>query len=96
MIAALIDVKVDPSKVEELKKEFTALRKTVLENEPGVLVYHLVKPRDGSDEYRFVEIYQDMDAVKVHSAADYMRETTPKLTACLTEAPGVKMYDVVV
>lgn len=96
MIAALVDVKVDPSKFEELKTLFGELRDTVLANEAGVLAYHLIKLRDGSCNFSFIEIYQDMDAVRIHGETDYFLEARPKLTACLTEEPVAAIYDVVV
>lgn len=96
MIAAIVDVKVDPAKVDELTQAFSALRERVLANEPGVITYHLVKPRDGSENYRFIEIYQDMEAVKAHSTTEYMREANPKLIACLTEDPVFNLYEVAV
>ena len=96
MIAAVIDVKVDQSRFDELKDVFTALQKTVLENEPGAMVYHLLKPRDGSPNCRFIEIYQDMASVEIHAAASYMQDARPKLMACFTEPPMVEIYEVVV
>jgi quinol monooxygenase YgiN len=86
MFVVIVKAKVKPDKVSIYESTFKALRKIVLEREPGVTFYELCRVPGEPCCYRVIECYADQAAQDVHLAADYYQQAGPVIVDCLVGA----------
>jgi quinol monooxygenase YgiN len=88
-------MKVRPDKVAEFEHLFNLLTATVRAQEPGNVIYQLVKVRGQSCSYKAIELYRDQAASDLHVQSAYLHEALPRLNACLDGVPVVERIDTV-
>jgi len=94
-IGTVGSMKVRADKASEFEQMFAALTAIVRAQEPGALVYQLVRVRGQPHSYKAIELYRDQDAVDLHVKTAYLREALPKLNACLDGTPIVERIETV-
>lgn len=79
MKGVVVKFKVQPGKGPEFEQIFKDLQAKVKANEPGALVYDLVKASNEPETYVAVEFYSDQAAFDAHCAAPYFTAVIGKL-----------------
>ncbi|MEH6548837.1 MAG: antibiotic biosynthesis monooxygenase family protein [Pseudomonadales bacterium] len=79
MIAVIATVSLKPGSEAKFFELFRQLKVEVDANEPGTLQYGLYRSRDNEASFKIIEHYASTEAWMAHKAADYTRETVPKL-----------------
>jgi quinol monooxygenase YgiN len=95
MLALLIKVRIDPANAELFEKLFNEFRNEVFDDEPGTLVYHLAKSPSEEGSYRAIEIYENEEARKAHSASEAFQAFRPGFVKLLLEPPSSERLEVV-
>jgi quinol monooxygenase YgiN len=93
MIGIIATLKAQPGRNAELEAAFRDLAAKVKPNEPGALVYELLKSRSEPNTYRVMELYRDQAAVDHHVSTDYFKTGFARLKATLDGDPGVERLD---
>lgn len=71
---------------EALLSEFVT---TVKANEPGAIVYQLVKDKKNADAYFMLELYANQEALDAHGKTAHMAALVGKIGAYLAGAPVI-------
>ena len=90
MIAVIAKVPVQPGKKEDA---LAAVKKLMAEvaNEEGTLYYTLNIDEKNPDTFVFIERYQDMDALTVHSSTPHFKEFMEKAMAFASGQPEINV-----
>ncbi len=89
-IGTVGSLSVHADKAAQFERLFTALTAIVHTQEPGNVIYQLVRVRGQPNAYKAIELYRDQAAVDLHVTAPYLREALPELNACLDGTPVVE------
>lgn len=95
MISVLTKVRVQDGKGAAFEELFLRVAAKVKANEPGVLVYQMLKSKTEPDVYRMVEFYRDEPAFEAHGAADHFQASLAELASLLAGEPEVEFLDAV-
>jgi len=95
MIGIVATLNIQDGKGVEFEPVFLELAAKVRANEPGNLLYQLVKSRTDANSYRVMELYTDQAAIDLHGKTDYFRELGRKMGAFMAGAPSVDYFDAV-
>jgi len=95
MIGVVATIKVQEGKNAEFEAVFTELMAQVKANEPGCLMYQLVKSRTDGTVYKVLELYKDEAALKHHGGTEYFKAAGPKMGPTLGGRPEVEYFDAV-
>jgi quinol monooxygenase YgiN len=93
MIGIIATLKVQDGKNADFEAAFKEAMAAVRANEPGNIVYQVVKSRADPNTYKVLELYKDQDAVAAHSASDHYKALGPKLGPCLAGRPEIELLD---
>ncbi len=78
---------IKPEHEEEFLAYATSTVETVLQKEPGTILYTLHSHPTTAHAYVWVERYRDANALEAHAEAPYIREAMGKLQKWLAEPP---------
>ena len=92
-IGVVATLKIQDGKGEEFEAFATELAKQVRANEPGCLMYQLTKSKTEPNTYKFLELYQDADALAHHGQTEYFKAAGPKFGAVLAGRPEIERLD---
>jgi|TARA_B110000914_G_scaffold217191_1_gene223025 quinol monooxygenase YgiN len=93
MIGVIATLKIKEGSGKDFEAVATKLVEKVNANEEGVLYYDLYK--DNETTYIFLEKYKDQEAQKIHGKTDYFRALGAEMGAFMTEAPDIKMLELI-
>ena len=93
MIGIVATLKIQEGKAAEFEAAFKEAMAAVRANEPGNIVYQVVKSRTDPNTYKVLELYKDQDAIAAHSASDHYKALGPKLGPCLAGRPEIELLD---
>lgn len=79
--------KVQDGKQAEFEAVMSPLVEKVRANEPGTLIYTLVKSKKDPTEYLMIEQYKSDEDRKAHGQTDYFKEAASKFMALLDGNP---------
>ena len=79
--------KVQDGKQAEFEAVMNPLVEKVRAQEPGTLIYSLVKSKKDPTQYLMVERYRSDDDRKAHGQTDYFKQAADKFMALLAEPP---------
>lgn len=74
MFSVIFRAKMKPGKEDEAIAKMTQMAADVQENEPGVLLYALHRPKDDPSELVVMEAYKDDEAFKAHAGTPHMAD----------------------
>ena len=95
MIAIVASLTVKDGQGGEFEPIFLELTAKVRANEPGNLLYQLVKSRSDPNSYRVMELYTDQAAVDLHGKTDHFKDLGRKMGAFMAGPPAVDFFDAV-
>jgi len=95
MIGVVANLKVQPDKSADFEKVFLDLQNKVKANEPGVLVYQLIKSRTEAGAYKVLELYASEDALKHHGGTDYFKAAGAAMGPFMAGRPDIEYLDAV-
>jgi len=95
MFACVVRLRPDPQKVEAFVRTFEEYGPIFL-RESGTLVYRLGQSRTEAGTYRAIEIYENEEAFKAHTAGETFQAFRPLLVSLLAEPPSSERLDLVV
>ncbi len=88
MSTAVIKLKAKPGQEAALEDVLKRIVAASNANESGIRFYQGFRG-DAPGEYWMMESFQDLAALKVHTASDHFLAIRPDLVACLDGAPEV-------
>ena len=77
MIAVMVTLQAKPGEEELVEKQMKWFASECIKNEPGTLLYSIIKSENG--DVHTMEIYKDEDAFKAHAATDHHAVNVEKL-----------------
>lgn len=89
-IATLCVKQGQEAEFERLQKELSELTHA---NEPGTLVYDVIKSRDTPRTYVVYARFKDESAFQVHQASPFHDQLVPPILACVEGEMDLKMLD---
>ncbi len=89
MHAIIATLKVQEGKTEEFETIFRDLSQQVRANEPGNVLYQLVRTSEPTT-YKVLELYKDEAAMAAHGQAEHFRAAGPKLGGVLAGRPEIE------
>lgn len=89
-IATLVIKQGKESEFERLQKELSELTHT---NEPGTLVYDVIKSRDKPRTYVVYGRFKDEAAFQVHQASPFHDRLVPPIMDCVEGGMDLQMLD---
>ena len=92
MVGGLKSVQVKPGKEEEFERLFAELRAIMRTEEPGCLLYSLLKSRTKAGGYIVHEQYRDQAALDAHQKTTYGADYFPRMRAVI-ESITVEYFD---
>ena len=95
MIAIVASIQAEPGKEKDFEAAFSAMMKAVKADEPGNIIYQLVKSRTEPGAYKVLELYKDQAAVDVHGKSDGFRAAAGGMAGTTTGRPSVEYFDAV-
>jgi quinol monooxygenase YgiN len=95
MVGGLKIILVKPGREREFETLFGELRAAMRDQEPGCLLYSLLKSRTDPRAYIVHEQYRDAAALETHESSPHGKIYFPKIRAIL-ESITVEYFDAVV
>jgi quinol monooxygenase YgiN len=95
MIAIVASFQVQPGKGKEFEAAFGAMMQAVKADEPGNIIYQLVRSRTDPDSYKVLELYKDQAAVDVHGKSDAFKAAAGGIAGLAAGRPSVEFFDAV-
>ena len=95
MVGGLKIILVKPGREQEFETLFAELRAAMRDQEPGCLLYSLLKSRTNPRAYIVHEQYRDAAALETHESSPHGKIYFPKIRAIL-ESITVEYFDAVV
>lgn len=89
MGAIVVQMKAKPGMESELETQFLDLASKVLANEPGALVYQLIRSRSEPGVYQLLEIYKDREAEDQHRHFPHLTAAMPKILPCVVDGASI-------
>ena len=86
-------IRIQNDKAAEFEAFASELARQVRANEPGNLAYSLTKSRTEPNTYKFLELYVDQEALKLHGGTDYFKAAGPKFAGVLAGPPEIEYLD---
>lgn len=97
MIGIIAVLRVKEGCEAAFEEGFKALAAEVRAQEPGALVYQLVKSRSEKNLYKVLELYADDEAIKRHGETDHMKKARSGVFAStLAGRSEIEILDAVV
>ncbi len=93
MIGVIATLKIKEGSGKDFEEVASKLVEKVNANEEGVLYYDLYKDNETIKE--FLEKYKDQEAQNIHGKTDYFRALGAEMGAFMTEAPDIKMLELI-
>jgi quinol monooxygenase YgiN len=93
MIAILATIKVQPDKAKEFEAAFAGMTAAVKADEPGNIIYQLVKSRAEAGLYKVMELYKDQAALDVHGKSDAFKAAAGGMGGALAGKPEIEYLD---
>ena len=93
MIAFIAVLKVNPDMVDQFESAQVELAKFADEQEPGVLVYDVIKQRDDPLNYICYARFKDQAAFDEHMEAEPHNRLVPPILESLSEEMHLTFYD---
>ncbi|MFE3188446.1 putative quinol monooxygenase [Nocardia sp. NPDC059240] len=95
MIAIIADLSIIEGRGVEFELLVAGLVEQVANNEPGNLMYRLLRSQTEPDQYSLVEIYTDAAALAAHLGSQHFQSGARKLAEFFAAAPKVRNFDAV-
>ncbi len=92
-IGVIATLKVQDGKGGEFETVFRDLMAQVKANEPGNLMYQVVKSRTDALTYVVMELYADQAALEAHGKSDHFKAAGPKIAPTLGGRPDIQYLD---
>jgi len=93
MLALVVMLKPKRGRNADLEEAFRWATASVRSNEPGNLLYQVVKSRADDQTYLILELYKDNDALMAHRYSEHALAMREKIEGVLTEEPHIEYYD---
>ena len=92
MITLVIKLKVQDGKQAEFEKAASEQVERVLANEPGTMLYTMVRSQTDSTEYFFLEAYKDDEAF-AHHITEFQKIWGPQMNSMIARPNIVERTD---
>jgi len=94
-VGVVATLKVQEGKEGDFEAIFKDMSKAVRANEPGNKLYQVCKSRKDKNTYVVMEIYENDDALKAHSASEHFRTIGAGLGPTLAGRPDIQYFDTI-
>jgi quinol monooxygenase YgiN len=95
MIGIVVTFTVAAENVAALEALVGELAAATRANEPGVIVYRLLRSQTDPGSYRIVELYESEEALDHHLQTEWFVAARPRLPALFATPPTMEQFDVV-
>jgi quinol monooxygenase YgiN len=93
MIASTSTLKIQDGQSSRVRIRVAVMAAKVRPNEPGNLLYQLTKSRSDANTYKFLELYEDQDALTRHNETEYYKDLMSKAGSLLNAPPNLETLD---
>ena len=93
MLGVIATIPVAEGREAAFEEAFTAMAAQVKAHEPGNHMYQLMRPRDGSRDYKVVELYADDAALEAHRGSDHFKAGGRALRDFVAGPLKVELFD---
>lgn len=92
MIGISMHVRTRPDKSNEFAQLTAQLQKDVRANEPGVLVFQVMRSVEDPSRFLFTEVFADEAAFKAHPDMPYHKAMSAAGWACVDGKPDIERW----
>ncbi|MCD2108851.1 MULTISPECIES: putative quinol monooxygenase [Rhodococcus] len=93
MIAVIADITVKDGSGEQFEAVVAELAEKVRTEEPGTVLYQLIRSKTDTNSYKFMELYQDGAAIKAHGTSEHFQAAGKAMAPFLAGAPQIEYFD---
>lgn len=93
MIGVIMHVWTKPDKSDQFAGLVAKLQSDVRANEPGALLFQVMRSADDPDLFVFVEIFADAAAHAVHPDMPYHKAMSEAGWACVEGQPEIRLFN---
>lgn len=93
MTAFIARLRVKPDKEQEFVELQQELARLTYENEPGTLVYDMIKSRNEPHAYVVMATFRDEDAFEAHQTSSFHDDLVPPILDCLSADMELELFD---
>ncbi|MFE3060262.1 putative quinol monooxygenase [Nocardia sp. NPDC059239] len=93
MIAIIADLTVVDGRGSEFEALVADLVEQIANNEPGNLMYRLLRSQTEPGQYTLFELYTDKGAIEAHAGSEHFRSAARKFGEFFAAAPKVRYFD---
>jgi quinol monooxygenase YgiN len=95
MIGIIATLRANPGNRDQLEAVLLEISARVRADEPGNLLYEVMRARNEKDVSIVIETYESDEAFKLHMSSPHMADARPRLGALLTAPPEMIKMDAV-
>lgn len=92
MIGVIMHVRAKPEKSDEFAGLIAKLQDDVRANEPGCLLFQVMRAKDDPDLFVFAEMFADEAAHAAHADMPYHKAMSEAGWACVDGEPDVRLF----
>lgn len=92
MIGVFMGVRTKPGTSEEFQRLATQLQSDVRANEPGALLYQVMRDAEDPNYFIYVEIFADEQAYTAHPDMPYHVSMSEAAWACVEGQPDIRRF----
>ncbi|MEJ8567362.1 putative quinol monooxygenase [Elongatibacter sediminis] len=93
MVVFIATLRVAAGREEEFERLQTELSEIAHENEPGLLVYDVIRHAENRQTYVVYARFRDREAFDYHQEADFHHRLVPPILDCVEGEMDLQFYD---
>ncbi|MFE2999082.1 putative quinol monooxygenase [Nocardia sp. NPDC059246] len=93
MIAIIADLTIIAGRGPEFEALVADLVEQIANNEPGNLMYRLLRSHTESDQYTLFELYTNREALEAHLGSEHFQSAGRKFAEFFAAAPKMRTLD---
>lgn len=93
MIGLTMHVRTKPEKSDLFAHLTAKLQRDVRANEPGTLIFQVMRAQDDPTLFVFIEVFADAAAHAAHPEMPYHKAMSADGWACVDGEPDIRMFD---
>jgi len=95
MLALVVTMRPNEGRNADLEEAFAWATNAVRTNEPGNLLYQVVKSQTDPDSYLILELYRDQDALMAHRNSDHAKVMWERTQGLFADGPHIEYFDAI-
>lgn len=93
MIAVIAEITIKEGSGEQFEAVVAELAEKVRTEEPGTILYQLIRSKSDTNAYKFMELYTDSAAIKAHGTSEHFQAAGKAMAPFLAGAPKIEYFD---